>query len=143
MIRRSRELYDDLREPRRIRLRRSSRHPEIEIQYIKKYNTEEHLLYRKQEISSVYQMYQYYKSQDEITYWLSKKCCAYNKETWHDLMGCYLKYDIEESDAAYESKRIMECRLNIKDKGMTKGEIYALYCPNLVDIYSYIILTNL
>lgn len=143
LIKLSGKMYEELRVPRMCRLRRSSRRPEIESQYIKKYNTEEHLIYRTQEIRAVYQIYQYYKLQDEITYWLSKKCGLYNKETVYSLIGCYLVGETEEPYSSYESKKIMELRLNIKDKNMTKGEMYIMCCGNLPDTYSYNILTNM
>ena len=42
-----------------------------------------------------------------------------------------------------DMKKIMECRLNLKDKNLTMGEIYVCHCMNLLDHYSYMLLTNI
>lgn len=141
MIRKSCEVYEIYREPRRLRLRRSSRHEELEKEYIKKYNIEEHILYRKQELGSIYQTYQYYKYQDKIMNLLNKKCGLYRDESIYDMLGCYLigESNVEEKK---DSKKIMECRLNLKDKNLTVGEIYVLHCVSLLDHCSYMLLSN-
>ena len=141
MIKKSHEIYEKFREPRRCRLRRSSRRPDIESEYVKIYNMEEHILYRKQEIASIHQTYQYYKMCDELIYWLSKICGVYSKESGYDLLGCYIIGEAVVEDG-YESKKIMECRLNLKDKDLTKGEIYVMHCANLPEMYSYLMLTQ-
>jgi len=142
MLRRSLEIYEEFREPRHLRLRRSSRHENLEREYQKIYNIEEHILYRKQEISSIYQTYQYYKYEKKILHWLKKKCYIYSTDIGYELLGCYL---IGESclEKKEDSKKIIECRLNLKDKNMTLGELYVCYCMNLLDHYSYMLLTNI
>lgn len=141
MIRKSLEIYDEFREPRVPRLRRSSRHDKMEREYIKIYNMEEHILYRKQEISSIYLTYQYYKYQNEILYWLNKKCGMYTEESSYELLGCYLIGESETSPKG-DSKKIMEYRLNLKDKNLTIGEIYVCHCMSLFDHFSYMLLSN-
>lgn len=141
LIKKSRLQYDKMREPRMVRLRRSSRHPSVETGYVKNYNMEEHILYRKEEIKNVYETYQYYQNSSEIIYWLGKNCLAYREESSYDMLGIYLIGD-SNIDETIDSKKIMECRLNIKDKNMTKVELYQLYCVNLLDDYSYQILSN-
>ena len=141
LIKKSRLQYDKMREPRMVRLRRSSRHPSVETGYVKNYNMEEHILYRKEEIKNVYETYQYYQNSSEIIYWLGKNCLAYREESSYDMLGIYLIGD-SNIDETIDYKKIMECRLNIKDKNMTKVELYQLYCVNLLDDYSYQILSN-
>tara|TARA_A100001011_G_C14273837_1_gene828230 strand:- start:234 stop:668 length:435 start_codon:yes stop_codon:yes gene_type:complete len=141
LIKKSRLQYDKMREPRMVRLRRSSRHPSVETGYVKNYNMEEHILYRKEEIKNVYETYQYYQNSSEIIYWLGKNCLAYREESSYDMLGIYLIGD-SNIDETIDSKKIMECRLNIKDKNMTKVELYQLYCVNLLDDYSYQMLSN-
>ena len=142
MLRRSLEIYEEYREPRDLRLRRSSRHENLEREYQKVYNIEEHILYRKQEISSIHQTYQYYKYEKEWLYCLNKKCGIYTEESVYELLGLYL---VGESmvERKQDMKKIMECRLNLKDKNLTMGEIYVCHCMNLLDHYSYMLLTNI
>lgn len=142
MIRKSCRLYEEFREPRKLRLRRSSRHPRLEEEYLKIYNIEEHVLYRKQELASIYQTYQYYKYEGKVLRWLNKKCGIYTEESGYELLGRYLigESNIEEKE---DSKKIMECRLNLKDKNLRVGEIYVCYCMNLLDHFSYTVLSNL
>ena len=90
LIKKSRLQYDKMREPRMVRLRRSSRHPSVETGYVKNYNMEEHILYRKEEIKNVYETYQYYQNSSEIIYWLGKNCLAYREESSYDMLGIYL-----------------------------------------------------
>ena len=142
MIRKSCRLYEEYREPRKLRLRHSSRHPRLEEEYLKIYNIEEHVLYRKQELASIYQTYQYYKFKPEILYWLNKKCGIYTEENSYELLGCYLIGE-RETEKKEDSKKIMECRLNLKDKNLGVGEIYVCYCINLLEHFSYRILTNI
>ena len=142
MIRKSCEIYEEFREPRNLRLRRSSWNERMEREYIKIYNIEEHMLYRKQELSSIWQNYYYYKYLDEIIHYLSAKCRVYTKYSVYEMLGCYL---IGESNTEKmgDSKKIMEYRLNLKDKNLTLGEIYVCHCMNLPDCYSFLMLTNI
>ena len=142
MIRKSCKLYEETRNPRMLRLRRSSGNETLENEYINMYNIEEHVLYRKQEVSNIYHTYQYYKYKNEIQYWLNKKCEIYADDTEYELLGCYLigESSTEEKE---DSKKIMECRLNIKDKSLTKMDIHVNYCMNLFDRFSYYILLNI
>lgn len=140
-IKECQNLYEEFRKCRILRLRRSSRHPKIEEAYINIYNIEEHILYRKWEISSIYSMYIYYKNVEELMYWLRKKCKIYVKETSFELLGKYL---IGENDQKrVDCKKIMEYRLNLKEKNLRNGEIYLIYCMNLIDCFSYHILANM
>lgn len=140
-IKECKDLYEEFRNCRILRLRRSSRHPKIEEAYLKIYNIEEHILYRKCEISSIYSIYIYYKNVEELMYWLRKKCKIYVKETSFELLGKYL---IGENDQKrVDCKKIMEYRLNLKEKNLRNGEIYAVYCMNLIDSFSYHILANM
>ena len=141
LIKKSRLKYDEMREPRKVRLRRSSRHPILETAFINNYKMEEHILYRKEEIKNVYETYQYYKNSNEIIYWLGKKCVAYSVESCDDMLGIYLVGD-SNKDERIDSKKIMECRLNIQDKNLTKREMYGRHCMNLLDDYSYKMLSN-
>ena len=142
MIRKSCRLYEEFREPRELRLRRSSRHPRLEEEYLKIYNIEEHVLYRKQELASIYQTYQYYKYESEVLYWLNKMCGIYTEESGYELLGRYLIGE-SNTEKKEDSKKIMECRLNLKDKNLRVGEIYVCYCMNLLDHFSYTVLSNL
>ena len=140
-IKECKDLYEEFRNCRILRLRRSSRHPKIEEAYLKIYNIEEHILYRKCEISSIYSIYIYYKNVEELMYWLRKKCKIYVRETSFELLGKYL---VGENDQKrVDSKKIMEYRLNLKDKNLRNGEIYVVYCMNLTDSFSYHILANM
>jgi len=141
LIKKSRLQYDETREPRMVRLRRSSRHPALESEYVKNYNMEEHILYRKEEIKNVYETYQHYKNSSEIIHWLGKNCLAYSEESSYDMLGIYLVGD-SNRDEIVDSKKIMECRLNIKDKNLTKVELYQRHCGKLLDDYSYKMLSN-
>tara|TARA_Y100000389_G_C17406456_1_gene488352 strand:+ start:975 stop:1403 length:429 start_codon:yes stop_codon:yes gene_type:complete len=142
MIRKSCKLYEDFREPRVLRLRRSSCDEELENEYIKVYNIEEHILYRKQELSNIYHTYQYYKYKNEIQYWLNKKCGIYTDYNEYELLGCYLIGE-SSTEGKEDSKKIMECRLNIKDKNLTAMDIHLCYCIKLLDQFSYYILLNI
>ena len=112
MLRRSLEIYEEYREPRDLRLRRSSRHENLEREYQKVYNIEEHILYRKQEIS-IHQTYQYYKYEKEWLYCLNKKCGIYTEESVYELLGLYLvgesmverKQDMKNNGVSFEFKR--------------------------------------
>ena len=141
MIRKSCELYEEFREPRHIRLRRSSRHHRLEEEYIKNYNIEEHVLYRKQELASICQTVQYYKYEKEILHYLNKKVGIYTEENIYELLGRYLIGE-SNNDKKGDSKKIMEYRLNLKDKNLRVGEIYVCHCPNLLDHFSYMVLSN-
>lgn len=142
MIAKSRKLYDEFREPRMLRLRRSSGNEQLETKYITTYNIEEHILYRKQELASIYQTYQYCKYGEKIMEWLGSKCSAYTEESIYDMLGCYLIGESNVEKKA-DSRKIMEYRLNLKDKNQGKDNIYASHCINLLDHYSYLILLNL
>lgn len=142
MLKRSVETYEKCREPRKLRLRRSSRHNSLECEYIKNYNIEEHVLYRTHELASIYQTMQYFKYKAEILHWLKKKCCIYTEESSYEMLGCYLIGE-SKTEKTKDGKKIMECRLNLKDKNLTKGEIYVCHCMNLLDNYSYFILSNI
>lgn len=142
MIRKSCRLYEEYREPRKLRLRHSSRHPRLEEEYLKIYNIEEHVLYRKQELASIYQTYQYYKYEGKVLRWLNKKCGIYTEESVYELLGRYLIGE-SNTEKKEDSKKIMECRLNLKDKNLGVGEIYVCYCINLLEHFSYRILTNI
>ena len=87
MIRKSCEIYECFREPRHLRLRRSSRRKKIEDEYIKIYNMEEHILYRKQELGSIHQTLEYYKNKNEILFWLNKICGVYSDDSEYELLG--------------------------------------------------------
>jgi len=141
MIRRSCEVYESFREPRHLRLRRSSRRKEIEDEYIKIYNMEEHILYRKQELGSIHQTLEYYKNKNKILIWLNKICGVYNDDSEYELLGKYLIGESNVEKKA-DSKKIIECRLNLKDKKMRLGELYACHCMNLLDHFSYKLLTH-
>jgi len=141
MIRKSCELYEEFREPRHLRLRRSSRHHRLEEEYIKNYNIEEHVLYRKQELASICQTYKYYKYEKEILHYLNKKVGIYTEENIYELLGRYLIGE-SNNDKKGDSKKIMEYRLNLKDKNLRVGEIYVCHCPNLLDHFSYMVLSN-
>lgn len=144
-IKECKELYEELRECRMLRLRRSSRHPKIEEAYMLIYNIEEHILYRKSEISSIYSMYMYYKNVKEMLYWLRKKCKVYVLESSFEMLGIYLVGE-NNVEKKVDSKKIMECRLNLKDKNLTKGEIYTYHCmelENIMDRFSYNILAHM
>ena len=105
------------------------------------YNIEEHVLYRKQELASIYQTNQYYKYKPEILYWLNKMCGLYTEESSYEVLCRYL---IGESnkEKKKDSKKIMECRLDLKDKNLSVGEIYVCHCMNLSDHHSYTILSK-
>lgn len=141
MIKKSREYYEENREPRKLRIRRSSRNIKIEEQYKKIYNMEEHILYRKEEIRNIHKLYEYYKVCDEVMYWLGRKCRVYNKESLYEMLEIYLVGNIKPYEKE-DSKKIMEYRLNLKDKNLTRGEIYICHCLSLHDNYSYMMLTN-
>ena len=141
MLRRSLEIYEEYREPRDLRLRRSSRHENLEREYQKVYNIEEHILYRKQEISSIHQTYQYYKYEKEWLYCLNKKCGIYTEESVYELLGLYLvgesmverKQDMKNNGVSFEFKR------QKSDNG--RDICVSLY--EFVDHYSYMLLTNI
>ena len=141
LITKSRYQYEEMREPRMVRLRRSSRYPRVETVYVNNYNMEEHILYRKEEIKNVCETYKYFKNSSEIIHLLGKKCCAYSEESSYDMLGIYL-IGYSNRDEIIDSKKIMECRLNVKDKNLTKVEIYQRHCGNLLDDYSYKMLSN-
>jgi hypothetical protein len=143
MIRKSCKLYEGLRKPRMLRLRRSSGNETLENEYIKIYNIEEHVLYRKQELANIYHTYQYYKYKDEIQYWLNKKCgmCIYADDNEYELLGCYLIGESNTEEKA-DSKKIMRYRLDLKDKNLTAMDIHVNYCMSLFDRFSYYILLN-
>lgn len=144
-IKECKELYEELRECRALRLRRSSRHPKIEDAYLKIYNMGEHILYRKSEISSIYSMYMYYKNVEETLYWLRKRCNIYVMESSFEILGIYLVGE-KNGGEKVDSKKIMECRLNLKDNDLTKSEIYVCHCMdlmNIMDRYGYNILANI
>tara|TARA_Y100000389_G_scaffold204838_1_gene260053 strand:- start:367 stop:813 length:447 start_codon:yes stop_codon:yes gene_type:complete len=144
-IKECKELYEELRECRMLRLRRSSRHSKIEETYMLIYNIEEHILYRKSEISSIYSMYMYYKNIEETLYWLRKRCKIYVLESSFEMLGIYLVGE-NTVEKKVDSKEIMECRLNLKDKNLTKGEIYTYHCmelENIMDRFGYNILAHM
>ncbi len=144
-IKECKELYEELRECRMLRLRRSSRHPKIEEAYLAIYNIEEHILYRNSEISSIYSIHMYYKNVKEMLYWLRKKCKVYVLESSFEMLGIYLVGE-NNVEKKIDSKKIMECRLNLKDKNLTKGEIYTVHCmelENIMDRFSYNILAHM
>jgi len=103
---------------------------------------EEHILYRKQELVCIHQTLKYYKNKNEILYWLNKICGVYGDDSEYELLGKYLigEWNVEKKG---DSKKIIECRLNLKDKNLTLGEIYACYCMNLSDNFSYWLLINI
>ena len=73
--------------------------------------------------------------------WLNKICGVYNDDSEYELLGKYLIGESNVEKKA-DSKKIIECRLNLKDKKMRLGELYACHCMNLLDHFSYKLLIH-
>ena len=90
-------------------------------------------------------MYMYYKNIEETLYWLRKRCKIYVLESSFEMLGIYLVGE-NTVEKKVDSKEIMECRLNLKDKNLTKGEIYTYHCmelENIMDRFGYNILAHM
>ena len=81
------------------------------------------------------------KYEKEILHYLNKKVGIYTEENIYELLGHYLIGE-SNTDKKGDSKKIMEYRLNLKDKNLRVGEIYVCHCPNLLDHFSYMVLSN-
>lgn len=142
MIKQSMKIYETLRQVRPPRLRRSSRLPDIESRYLKNHLIEEHLLYRRAEISNIYNMYVYLKNKPSIIKILQKHCTLFTNLTSTSLLDVWFLGEVS-NDNNVDTRRIMLCLLNLKDKKMKKHEIYMEHCTELIDEKKYELLSRI
>lgn len=136
-------LYETTRLPRIPRLRRSSRHAEIESTYLKVYLAEEHILHRSQEIASIYEIYKYLKYRSEIINTIENMCEIFTPDNCRTILDIYLIGELSAPAESLNSRNIMLYLLDKKDKVSEKDEIYQEYCTELIDENKYAILSRI
>ena len=83
----------------------------------------------------------YYKNVKEMLYWLRKRCKVYVLESSFEMLGIYLVGE-NNVEKKIDSKKIMECRLNLKDN-FNDSKINITRLTNDMLIFGYCFIGNI